>query len=342
MLEPQRSEATPRQRSFHVLFMNFRIKNCLASCLPPLVLAASTMAAPQTLVLTNGTVLVAEVTGEANGTLTVVDSVLGTITLDSANIRSRQPRGLMSAPTPSAVEVTAVATPPAPDPNAPVWTRTLQVNYSYMSAAAPALGMGVNQSFGAALALERATPKRIISFNAARNRSRSAPYPDSVNNLTAVFQYDHILSPRYRLISRTTFLRDQPKKIGHRIEELLAFGVTFTNTPKSYFMLAPGVGYTKGQKQYVGGADQRHVGYGMQESFRYSFTPALSIEQNFFAFHSFQSHDYYIFNGYAGLRGQITPKLAMTIGFSITHDNQLPPDVKETDYQVNSGIQIKF
>jgi len=299
-------------------------------------------AAVETIVLVNGTTLVGEITGETNGTLTVVDSVLGTITLNSANIRSRQSRGTAAPPPPSAVKVTPAATPPAPDPNAPVWTRTLQLNYSYMSAPAPALGIGVNQSFGGTLGLERATPKRIFSLNASRNRSRSEPHPASVDNLTAVFQYDHIISPRYRLISRTTFLRDEPKKINHRIEELLAFGLTFTNTAKSYLMVAPGIGYSKGQKEYVGGDDQRHVGYGAQESFRYSFTPALSIEQNFFAFRSFQNGDYYVFNGYAGLRGQITPKLAMTIGFSITHDNQLPPDVKETDYQVNSGIQIKF
>jgi putative salt-induced outer membrane protein YdiY len=321
--------------------MNLRL-NCAASSFLSLVFSASTLAAPQTLVLTNGTVLIAEVTEEANGKFTVVDSVLGKLTLDSANIKSREPRGPAGAPPPSASEVKAAATPPAPDSNAPVWTRTLQLNYNYASARAPALGVGVSQSFGGTLALERATRKRIIFLKASRNRSRTEPNPDSVDNVTGAFQYEHILSPRYRLISRTTFLMDRPKKINHRIEELVGFGVTFTNTPKSYFMLAPGLGYSKGQKEYVGGDDQRHVGYGVQESFRYSFTPALSIEQNFFAFHSFKSHDYYVFNGYAGLRGQITPKLAMTIGFNITHDNQLPSNVEETDYQVNSGIQIKF
>ncbi len=322
--------------------MSFCFNKRLAGCWASLVLAGSTGAAPQTLVLTNGTVLVGEVIGEANGTVTVVDSILGKLTFDSARIRSR-PAQEMTAPTPTAaVAVTPVAAAPTPDPNAPVWTRTLQINYSYISAPAPALGLGASQNFGATLGLERATAKRIYSLNTSRNFSRSAPYPVSVNNVTAVFQYDYILSPKYRLVSRTTFLRDTPKKINHRIEELVAFGMTLFNTKKTFFMFAPGLGYAKGQKEYVGGEDQSHVGYGAQESFRYAFTPVLSIEQNFFSFHSFQRTDYYIFNGYAGLRGQITPKLAMTLGFNITHDNQLPPDVKQTDYQVNSGIKLKF
>ncbi len=301
--------------------------------------------AAETLVLVNGTSLVGEVTSEANGKIVIKDAVLGVLTLDASAVKSRHGSNVTAAAAAAAPAVTppvvAAAGHPSPDPNKPVWTRGLQLNYSYISGAAPAFGVGSSTNFGANLMIERAAKADIASFTASYNRSQSRPGPVSVDNTTVGFQYDHLYSDKVRLISRSTYMIDKPKKIDHRFEELVGLGYTFVKSPKAFFLVAPGLGYSQGSKQFVGSTES-HFGYGMYETASYNFTPALSVEQRAFYFGAFDTGDYYVYNAYLGLKGQITPMVAMTIGLNVVHDNQMAPGIEKTAYQLMSGLQLKF
>lgn len=305
-------------------------------------------AAAETIVLVNGTSLVGEVTGEANGKLVVKDAVLGVLTIDASAVKSRHAQNVAakgvatSAAAHPAMPPVVPATGAAPvDPNKPVWTRGIQFNYSHISGAAPALGIGASSNFGASLAIERAAKANIASLTGSYNWSRSRPGPASVDNTTIGFQYDHLYSDEVRLISRSTYMIDKPKKIDHRFEQLVGVGYTFVKNAKSFLLVAPGLGFSQGSKQFVG-SNESHFGYGAYETASHKFTPALSVEQRFFYFGAFDTNDYYVYNGYVGLKGQVTPTLAMTIGYNIEHDNQMATGIEKTAYQIMSGVQIKF
>jgi hypothetical protein len=323
----------------------FQLAAGLASALLPLL---AVRAATETLVLSNGTSLVGEVTGEANGKITFKDAVLGVLTIDAGAVKARRASDVEATAASAAIAAPAATPPvvpgagqPAPDPNKPVWTRGLQLNYSYISGAAPSLGVGASSNFGASLMIERAAKEDIASFTGSYNWSRSRPGPASVDNKTFGFQYDHLFTERTRFISRSTYMVDKPKKIDHRFEQLFGAGYTVAKTPKSFLLVAPGLGYSTGSKQFVGSTED-HFGYGIYETASHAFTPALSVEQRIFYFGAFDTNDYYVYNGYLGLKGQVTPAVAMTIGYNIVHDNQMAPGIEKTSYQIMSGVQLKF
>ncbi|MSU51940.1 MAG: DUF481 domain-containing protein [Opitutaceae bacterium] len=303
----------------------------LTVCLP-----LTTPAAKETIVLVNGTSLVGDVTAGPNGKLVIKDSVLGVLTIDANAVKTRHAADGAAEKPP----VVPTAGKPPTDPNKVVWTRGLQLNYSYISGAAPALGVGSNTNFGANLAIERAARKDIVSFTASYNRGHNRPGPVSVNNRTFGLQYDHLYSEKVRFISQSTFLVDHPHKIDHSFKQLAAVGYTFVKSPKAFLLVAPGVGYTY-QKEFVGSAE-KDFGYGAYETASYAFTKALSIEQRAYYLGAFDTADSYHYTGYLGLKGQVTPSVAMTIGFNIVHDNQPAPGIEKTDYQLMSGLQLKF
>ena len=312
----------------------------LAVCLP-----LTTKAAEETIVLVNGTSLVGDVTAGPNGKIVIKDSVLGVLTIDASAVKTRHAADgaatvAAAAPAVKPPVVSAAGKPPT-DPKKVVWTRGIQFNFSHISGAAPSLGVDASSNLGVSLAIERAAKADIASFTGSYNWSRSRPGPASVDNLTIGFQYDHLYNDEVRLISRSTYMIDKPKKIDHRFEQLVGVGYTLVKDAKSFLLVAPGLGFSQGSKQFVG-STASHIGYGAYETASHKLTPALSIEQRFFYFGAFDTNDYYVYNGYVGLKGQITPTLAMTIGYNIEHDNQMAPGIEKTEYQIMSGVQVKF
>lgn len=312
------------------------------------LLSFAPVSASETLVLVNGTKLVGDIVSDANGRIVFKDAVLGTLTLDASAVVSRKSSDVaataaaVSAAAPAAAEPAVAATghPPA-DPNKVVWTRGLQLNYTYISGAAPTLGIGSSVNFGASLMLERATSENIASFTGSYNRGHSRPAPPSVDNMTLSFQYDHIYTEKVRFISHATYLTDKPKKIDHRFEELAGVGYTFVKSPKAFLLVAPCLGFSMGQKEFVG-SEEEHFGYGAYQTLNYNFTPKFSLEQRIFYFGAFAEGSYYVYSGYLGLKSQVTSTIAMTAGLNVVHDNQMAPGIANTSYQVMSGLQLKF
>ena len=114
-----------------------------------------------------------------------------------------------------------------------MWTRGIQFNFSHISGAAPSLGVDASSNLGVSLAIERAAKADIASFTGSYNWSRSRPGPASVDNLTIGFQYDHLYNDEVRLISRSTYMIDKPKKIDHRFEQLVGVGYTLVRMRKA-------------------------------------------------------------------------------------------------------------
>lgn len=326
-----------------------------------LAVAVCRAAEVQTVVLTNGTTLVGEVAGESAEHLIFKDAVLGTLNVPLSAIKTRS-GGANSGGTPAVAASPSEAEPPVASASAPTlggshgakvttpptganqvhWTRGIQINIGYMSGAAPALGIDASRNIGINFVVERATPKHIASLTGSYNHGQAKPAPPYVNNISASFQYDYIFNEKYRLVSRTTAMRDRPKQILHRTEELVGIATTLVRNPKTLLMVAPGVGYSFGQKDFVSDVDNQHVGFGAYQIFNHAFTPTLSLEQTFFLFQSLEDSQYLIYNGSVGLKTQLTKRMSLMTKFSAVFDGQPAPGIEELQYQTNTGIQINF
>lgn len=326
-----------------------------------LAAGASRAAEVQTVILANGTTLVGEIVSESADHLTLKDAVLGTLNVPLNAIKSRS--GAATAPHATAAPssgseaeapaATAGATTiggshgaqakaPPTGANQVHWTRGIQFNIGYMSGAAPSLGIDASRNIGVTFVLERATPKHIASLTGSYNHGQAKPAPPYVNNISASFQYDYIFNEKYRFVSRTTAMRDRPKQILHRTEELAGIATTLIRNPKTLLMVAPGLGYSFGEKDFASDLDNQHVGFGAYQIFNHAFTPTLSVEQTFFFFQSFEDSQYLIYNGSVGLKTQITKRLSLMTTLHAVFDGQPAPGIEELQYQTNTGIQIKF
>lgn len=319
-------------------------------CLFPVLSAAANPT--EVIVLENGTKLVGEVVGDQDGKVRFKDAVLGALTFPSAAIRSRQLAVAINDEANPTKTGAAMAVVPAGAPGTPgaspatapkvVWTRQLQLNFGYISGAAPSHGAGSVHNLNAMVGIERATAERIASFSGSFARSRSKPLPPAMQNANMTFQYDEIFSDRTRIISRTTGLSDSPNRIKHRVEEQLAYGYTFLKTPSTQLLIAPGLAYSTGRKELMDSVDQSHLGYGAYEHFTHAFNPTISFEQNFSIFRSFETRDYTLYSLTASLKAQLSAHLALVSQFNLKHDSLTAPGVEATQYQTTTGIQIKF
>lgn len=333
-----------------------------------LLLAAglSRAAEVQTVTLTNGTTLVGEVVGASADHLTLKDAVLGTLNVPLSAIKSRSGGAIAAAPTATPTPASAPsaggnetpvatagattlggshgahASAPPSGSNQVHWTRGVQINIGYMSGAAPDLGIDASRNIGVNFVLERATPKHIASLTGSYNHGQAKPAPPYVDNISASFQYDYIFNEKYRFVSRTTAMRDRPKLILHRTEELAGIATTLIRNPKTLLMVAPGLGYSFGQKDFASDMDNQHVGLGAYQIFNHAFTPTLSFEQTFFFFQSLEDSNYLIYNGSIGLKTQITKTLSLMTTFHAVFDGEPAPGIEKLQYQTNTGIQIKF
>lgn len=315
----------------------------------------------QTVVLANGTTLVGEVIAESADHLTLKDAVLGTLNVPLSAIKSRSSSATAPAATSAPASggegeahiATVAATtmggshaaqakaPPA-GANQVHWTRGIQFNIGYMSGAAPSLGIDASRNIGVNFVLERATPKHIASLTGSYNHGRAKPAPPYVNNISASFQYDYIFNEKYRFVSRTTAMRDRPKQILHRTEELAGIATTLVRNQKTLLMVAPGLGYSFGEKDFATDLDKQHVGFGAYQIFNHAFTPTLSVEQTFFLFQSFEDSNYLLYNGSIGLKTKLTKRMSLMTTLHAVFDGQPAPGIEELQYQTNTGIQINF
>ena len=337
------------------------LRSLLALSLLFLATGLGRAAAVQTVVLANGTTLVGEVIAESADHLTLKDPVLGTLNVPLSAIKSRS--GSATTPTEASAAATepeaetAVATVPATSiggshgaqAKAPPsgandihWTRSIQINIGYMSGAAPSRGIDASRNIGVNFALERATPKHIASFTGSYNHGRAKPAPAYADNISASFQYDYVFNEKYRFVSRTTAMRDRPKQILHRTEELAGIATTLVRNQKTLLMVAPGLGYSFGEKDFTTDLDNEHVGFGAYQIFNHAFTPTLSLQQTFFFFQSFEDSQYLLYNGSIGLKTQLTKRMALMTTFHAVFDGQSGPGIEELQYQTNTGIQINF
>ena len=317
----------------------------------------------QTIVLTNGTTLVGELVAESASEVTFRDSLLGTLKFSPAAITSRaavaatvaprSPAGspaASSAGSPPASSLPAVgpalqraiAHPAAPSTHEPVWTRNLLVTFGHTAAPAPSLGQGSVRSLGVNLGIERATARHINSFSANYSFARAKPSPAYSNHLLATFQHDYILSPKNRIISQTSFLRDPPKTITHRTEQIVGFARTLILTPSITFMVAPGLAYSFGEKEYVGDVDDQHFGYGLYQILNHSLTPTLSLQQKLKAVRSFSDPQYIRASASVSLTVQLTKTIGLQTSLESTYDGRPAEGIEELQYQTNTGLQFKF
>lgn len=317
----------------------------------------------QMIVLTNGTTLVGELVAESATEVTFRDSVLGTLQFSPAAITSRAAVSATAAPraqtgstaasssgsaTPSSLPTVGpalqptIANPAAPTPKSPVWTRNLLVSFGHMSGPAPSLGQGSVRSLNVNMGIERAAARHINSLIVSYSLARAKPAPAYSDTFLATFQHDYIFSPKNRIVSQTSFLRDPPKTISHRTEQLVAFARTLVQTPSTTLMVAPGLAYSFGEKEYVGDVDDQHFGYGVYQILNHTLSPTLSLQQKLTAVRNFSDAQYIRASASVSLTVQLTKTVGLKTSVESTYDGRPAQGIEELQYQTNTGLQIKF
>jgi len=192
------------------------------------------------------------------------------------------------------------------------------------------------------LAEQPATARHINSLIASYSLARAKPAPAYSDTFLATFQHDYILSPKYRIVSQTSFLRDPPKTITKHTEQLIGFARTLVQTPSTTFMVAPGLAYSFGEKEYVGDVDDQHFGYGFYQILNHSLSPTLSLQQKLKAVRSFSDPQYIRASASVSLTVQLTKTIGLQTSLESTYDGRPAQGIEELQYQTNTGLQFKF
>lgn len=318
-------------------------------CLPLITCPLSRAADLDTLVLVHGTTLVGEILAESATEVTFRDAILGVLKFPPEAIQSRPTAQATAAP---GGDVALADVGPGPAPTAPVqaapgntaphWTRTVQLGWGQVTAAAPTLGQGAHRSINLTLGLERTTERHIHSFIASYNSARAKPAPPYANTLQADFQYDHILSPKNRLVSQTSFLRDPPKTIRHRTEQMFGFARLLVDTPSATLLVAPGLSFASGAKEYEGDVDNQHFKYGVYQIFNYTLSPTLSLQQKLKGTRSFEDPQYIRASAAVTMSIRVNQSMAFETSLNGTYDGRPARGVEKLQIQTNTGMRFQF
>ena len=122
----------------------------------------------------------------------------------------------------------------------------------------------------------------------------------------------------------------------------MGFARTLILTPSTTFMVAPGLAYSFGEKEYVGDVDDQHFGYGLYQILNHSLSPTLSLQQKLKAVRSFSDPQYIRASASVSLTVQLTKTIGLQTSLESTYDGRPAQGIEELQYQTKTGLQFKF
>ena len=353
----------------------------LALCLLALSTALGAFAA-QTLRLTNGTILVGQITKEENGKIYFQADLLGDLVIEAAHVASRSDAAPAVSPTPPVGAANAApagpitlgaASKPATDPNKPVWTRKITAGANYTSAtfkqgpvtvAAP-LPPGTPVPTGASLGLAgrqlgkqfsavltRVTPQNTFSFEGKYTYFDLQPFGRQVDNYSATVTYLQHLNATYYAVSRSSLFEDKVRNIDYSAVQIVGVGRMLINQPMTKLEFVPGLVLLK-ERRHLATDGAVQTGAGFLENFSHAFNPFMKLEQRVLYRSIFRHSELTAVDGYIGFKGMLTPKLGFTTGVTYMYDRSLgrallpkaPLPIyanEESQTSVTSGFEYTF
>ncbi len=294
-----------------------------------------------TITLANGSKVSGTVTKHEGGKVSLKADLIGEIVIEEKDIA-----GVGPAPT---------SAPPAAAPSgalAPTvtWTTTGTAGYSFVSGAAPVLGVGDTHGVNLSLFTERASAKDAVSLTGTFTFQRTQPAPAAAKNGGLTFAWNHGLNKQLTFITRTTFNKDSVQNINRRVTNLNGLGVMLVQTPHVTFSVVPGVGFTTTDYEITptlaplfATVKNNTLGYGVFDYFEYKIMPTLTFSQSFLHLRSFSTSSQYVSQLNLSLVGLISPKVGISINYANNYDSQMPePYIKKSTSTLTSGLQFKF
>lgn len=314
-----------------------------ALCVPVSALARQQSFVGQavTVTLSNGTKVSGTVTKHEGGKVSLKADLIGEIVIEEKDIAA-------VGPAPAAAP-TATAPSGTPTPTV-TWTTTGTAGYSFISGAAPILGVGDTHGVNLSLFTERASEKDAVSLTGTFTFQRTRPAPAAAKNGGVTFAWNHTFNKRFTFITRTTYNEDSVKSIDRRITNLNGLGVVLVQTPKVTFSVVPGIGFTTTNytitpalARFFANVKNDALGYGVFDYFGFKIMPTLQFSQTFLHVRSFSNSSQHVSQTNLSLVGMISPKVGISINFSNNYDSQMPePLIKKSTSTLTSGLQFKF
>jgi hypothetical protein len=294
-----------------------------------------------TITLKDGEKVIGTLTKREAGKVYLKADKLGDVVIDETEIASAVPTGPAAPPAAAPAQATAPAVK---------WTTNATFGYTFVSGAAPLLGVGDTHGVSISGFTERAGPKNAVAIIGAYTYQRTKPIAAAANNGSLTLAYNQPLSPRFTFLSRTTVATDDVQKINSRIFNVDGIGFLPLATKKVKLSIAPGLGFTDTNRDKTGqlaaifaNVKDSAFGYGVYENLIVTFLPTLMLNQNILHLHSFKNTDQYLTTQQISLVGMVSPKVGLSITFNSTYDSQMPePYFKKWTNQLVSGIQLKF
>jgi hypothetical protein len=314
----------------------------IALCAPTRALAQDVVGQAVTITLSNGSKLSGTVTARDGGKVTLKADLVGDVVIEEKDIAAFGPA---AAATPTQA-VPSQGTSPTVR-----WTTTGTLGYTFVSGAAPVLGVGDTHGVNLSMFTERAGPKDAVSLTGVYAYQRTHPAPAAAKNGSLTLAYNHTLTERLTVLTRSTYAQDAVQKINHRFMNLDGIGIMVASTAKVKFSIVPGVGFTTTRYDIsdptlgalFANVKNDAVGYGFFDYLQVNVLPALQLQQTFMHLHSFTTVSQHVSQSMVSLVGMVSPKVGLSIALVSNHDSQLPePYIKRLTNTLTSGVQFKF
>ncbi len=335
--------------------------------------------------LKNGDTLTGKVLSHEGGKVRLKGDLFGEVTVSDSDVASFQV-GETAASTEAAAPATAAAPLAAGSaatgaaagagssnfqgqqgaPDKPVWSSTITFGGSYNSAifeqgqlagAPPGVtGGGTFKLPGRTYSMQttasfvRTTQSDAHSLDLSETYSDSQPNGKIADNYSAIFAWNHKLTPRTYTVSRSSYSVDKVKNIDYSASQIFGYGYKVVDTAQTKFDLVPGVLLLQEEKGSKYDGDLVY-GAGILENLTYYFNQFASFDQRVLYRRSIQHSDLYLVDAYAGFKGMLSAKLGVTLGVTYTYDNTLGPlpapysailAQKKGILQTTYGLQYKF
>lgn len=312
-------------------------------CLPVLCAAKQQDVVGQavTITLANGSKVSGTVTKREGGKVSLKADLIGEIVIDEKDIAGFGPA---ATATPSQAAPAAATAPKV------TWTTTGTAGYTFVSGAAPVLGIGDTHGVSLSMFTERAAPKDALSLSGAFTYQRTKPAPAAAKNGSLTFAYNRPINKTLTFISRTTYAKDSVQSIDRRFTNLDGLGIILVQNKRVSLSVVPGLGFTSTKYTVTpqlaplfANVKNEAFGYGVFDYLKINLMPTLSFHQTFLHLHSFETSSQYVSQLQLSLVGLISPRVGISISFNNNYDSQMPDAfIKKSTSTLTSGLQFKF
>lgn len=329
------SKLTRGARRFGQRCRAWLVSCAVLSCLTALARAAGAAeppsAPPETVRLTNGSVLVGRILSKSEGKIRILVEGVGEVVVDSMSVAPSAPSHTMSG-------------------SASRWSGNLSVGVLYVSAIAPGT---VGTNLGVELTSHVAREFRLgrVTLDGTLGYSRVEPVAATIDEWGVMLGSRHPLHHGFMVLATTQYEVNRVQYLQYRSITLAGIGYSIWNHPKASLIVAPGMGYSKSEQTpygrilSFGNRQPPNVegwAWGAHDMTMLHLSPTVMLQQQLLWLFSVEHEKFHQLQLDVRLTGAVTDHLKMLIVYAVQYDSSMPAPVQRAVQSLNSGIQVAF